>query len=87
MKPDRFKAWLASTLIASALLLGACILLPRATYAVSYLLEQRPIYTGFVLLLLLIVKRGITAWWATTIQLRGVGKKSQYQTTKRAATK
>lgn len=77
------KAWIVQTLFISALLLIACVLLPRATYAIAYIIDNALPFAVVMLLALLFTKRGLSAAWATHIQLRGVGGKSNYQATKR----
>jgi len=75
--------WFTQTFLTAIALLFACKLFPRGTFAAAYVVQHNLAFGSALALAAVICKSAAQAWWATHIQLRGVGGKASWQRKRR----
>jgi len=71
--------WFVQTILTAIALLLACVFFPRATFALSFIVQHNLAFGSALIFSSVICKSAVQGWWATHIQLRGVGGKSGWQ--------
>ena len=77
--------WFIQTSLTAIALLLSCNAFPRVTFAAAYVVQHNLVFGGALALAAVACKAAIASWWATHIQLRGVGGKSGWQRKQRQA--
>ena len=80
------KKWFTQTFLTAIALLLACKLFPRVTFAAAFVVQHDLAFGSALALAAVICKSAVQVWWATHIQLRGVGGKSGWQRKQRGDT-
>ena len=78
--------WFVQIILTAIALLCACNAFPRVSFAAAYVVQHNLLFGGALALAAVACKSAFASWWATHIQLRGVGGKASWQRKQRGGT-